>query len=343
MKKMLLFFSLGIVCIAQLANAQSKIIIRNESWGYFSNPPIASESVATGGWALTEGMVAIGRGGLDNFGVKGIAKGGTNYNVGVYGFADSAAVTGVGVHAKSFNAGSSNYGVYAEASGGIQAWAGYFVGNVFTTGVYQPSDLRLKRNIKTEESVIQKIMRLRPVSYQYKTDEMKYLQLPRENQHGFVAQELQEVFPEAVKSVQQPVFENDKVVRTEEFSAINYQVLLPLLFKAMQEQQTMIEALQKEVNDLKGRKITKASFMSDAVPNPANVSTTIKYSIPATSQKASIEIYDAAGKKILQYNNLGGNSQIVVNSSQLSAGTYVYTMFVGEKPIMSNKFLVGKG
>jgi hypothetical protein len=69
-----------------IANAQSKLTIRNESWSYFSNPAIVSESIATGGWALTEGIVSTGRGGFDNYGVKARAVGGTNYNVGCFAY-----------------------------------------------------------------------------------------------------------------------------------------------------------------------------------------------------------------------------------------------------------------
>jgi hypothetical protein len=327
-----------------MAHAQSQLKIRNESWGAFTNPTVTVESVATGGWAWTDGIISTSRGGFGNHGVKGFAFGGTNYNVGVYGQADSAGITGLGMLAISSNGRSSNYGIYADAfGGGHQNWAGYFVGNVFTTGSYLPSDEKLKRNIRTEESALQKIMQLRPVSYEYKTEEFKAMRLPENTQHGFVAQEVQKIFPEAVREVHQPIFEKGALTRTEEFTAVNYQSLIPILFKAIQEQQAQIETLQKELNELKGRKITKAAFMSDAIPNPANVSTTIKYSVPESVQKASIVVYDGTGKKILQFNNLKGNSQVVINSSELAAGTYVYTMLVGGKPVLTNKFLVGKG
>ncbi len=343
-KKYFLFSAISIVFLSGIANAQSQLTLRNESWGAFTNPTVKVESVATGGWAWTDGIISTARGGYGNHGIKGFAFGGTNYNVGVYGQSDSAGITGLGVLAISSLARSSNYGVYADAfGGGHQNWAGYFVGNVYATGTFQPSDARLKRNIKIEESALQRIMQVRPVSYEYKTDELQYMRLPEKNQHGFVAQEFEKVFPEAVKEVQQPIFEGNKLVRTEEFSAINYQSLIPVLFKAIQEQQAMIETLQKEVSELKGKKITKATYMSDAIPNPANVTATIRYSIPGNTQKASIEIYDVAGKKILQYNNLKGNSQIVVNSAELSSGTYVYTMFVEGKPVSTNKFVVSKG
>ncbi|HYF29998.1 MAG TPA: tail fiber domain-containing protein [Chitinophagaceae bacterium] len=350
MKKYTLLVAVtGAMMIYSQANAQSKLTIVNESWGYFSNPPIVTESRATGGWALSEGIVAVGRGGFDNYGVRGHALGGTNYNVGVYGLADSAWITGVGVFGQSLRARSSNYGVYGHASGGIgPAWAGYFNGNVFTTGTYQPSDGRLKRDVQNEESVMQRIMKLRPVSYSYKKDEFKYIELPDSRQHGFIAEELQKIFPESVIQVKHPVVEDNKVTKTEEFAAINYQSLIPVLFKAIQEQQAMIEDLQKQVKELGGgKKITRGgmqgAYLAEAVPNPANASTTIRYALPDNAQKASIQIFDATGNKVLQYNNIKGESQIVVNSAQLAAGTYVYTLYISGRAVQTNKFVVAKG
>lgn len=337
----MLMSAVGALLISGVAIAQSKLTLRNESWGAFSNPTITSLSVATGGWALTEGIHTTGRGGADNYGIKAFAIAGTNYNVGVYGLADSAGVTGVGVFGQSIRGVSSNYGVYGQASGGgHQNWAGYFVGSVYTTGTYQPSDVKLKRNIKTEASVLDKVMKLRPVSYEYKTDEMKHMSLPEKTQHGFVAQELQQVFPEMVKESQQLVIENNKIAKTEDFTAVNYTALIPVLIKAIQEQQVMIEDLKKQISELGGKKVVS---LYDAIPNPADASTTIRYSLPDDVQKASIEVYDLAGKKLMQFNNLRGSSQITVNSSQLAAGTYVYTLFVGGKAAVSNKFLVAKG
>jgi hypothetical protein len=164
--------------------------------------------------------------------------------------------------------------------------------------------------------------------------------LPDKTQHGFIAQELQQVFPEMVKETQQPVFENNKMVKTEDFNSVNYTALIPVLIKAVQEQQVMIEDLKKQLSELSGKKIVS---LYDAIPNPATASTTIRYSLPDDVQKASIEVYDANGKKIMQFNNLRGQSQILVNSAQLAAGTYIYTLYISGRPALSNRFLVAKG
>ncbi|HYC30225.1 MAG TPA: T9SS type A sorting domain-containing protein, partial [Chitinophagaceae bacterium] len=147
--------------------------------------------------------------------------------------------------------------------------------------------------------------------------------------------------------IKHPVFEGNKLIRTEDLEAVNYQSLIPVLIKAVQEQQAMIEDLKKQVNELSSRKITKlpanAAYLSQAVPNPVNASTTIKYTIPNSVQKASIEVYDVAGNKVLQFNNLKGSSQVTIAADQLQSGTYVYSLLIGGKEMVTNKFVVAKG
>ncbi len=333
---------------SMLANAQSRMIIVNNTGSTSSTPTISSQSIATNSSALTEGIVTEGSGGADNYGIKAQATGGSNYNVGVYGLAYQAGVTGVGVFGQAVNGASSNYGVYGQASGGGNTnYAGYFDGDVYTTGSYLPSDERLKKNIQVEGSVLERLMKLRPVAYNYKAEELKFIHLPNNLQHGLIAQELQKVFPESVKEIKHPVFEGNKLVRTEDITAVNYQSLIPVLIKAVQEQQVMIDELKKQVTELSGKKITRRAvnsvYLSQAVPNPVNSTTIIKYSVPAYVQKASIEIFDVAGNKVLQFNNLKGSSQITVPGSQLQSGTYVYSLFIGGKEAITNKFVVAKG
>ena len=155
------------------------------------------------------------------------------------------------------------------------------------------------------------------------------------------------MFPESVKNIKHPVFEGGKLIRTEDIVAVNYQSLIPVLIKAVQEQQVVINELKKQVNSLRGKPVTKgtgsAASLAQAVPNPVNATTSIKYSIPSGVQQASIEIYDVSGNKVLQFKNLRGASQVVVNGRQLQAGTYVYRLVMEGQETISNKFVVAKG
>lgn len=100
----------------------------------------------------------------------------------------------------------------------------------------RPSDRLLKNNVEKINHGLEEILKLQPVTYFYKND--LSMPLPTERQLGFIAQEVQNIIPEIVK---------DK----SEFKAIDYVSLIPVLVKAIQEQQGTIEKLQQEINVLK--------------------------------------------------------------------------------------------
>ena len=96
------------------------------------------------------------------------------------------------------------------------------------------SDKKYKKDIHSIRSVLPKLMELNPVSYKMKeqlTDELTY---------GFLAQELQKVFPDAVKT-----FDKSGAL------GISYTHLIPLTVSAIQEQQKIIENQQAQIDELK--------------------------------------------------------------------------------------------
>lgn len=168
------------------------------------NGPVTSSvgvnSLAVGrqfSFAPSEGGVA--------FGVRSQASAGISY--GVYGESLSSS--------NGFSAGV--YGV----SGVFTGYAGYFDGNVFATGMFMSSDKKLKTNITKQASVLEKIVGLNPVTYEYKTAETKFLHLPSGKQNGFVAQELEEVFPELVKDVTKPLDPSKNNYEMATFKSVN--------------------------------------------------------------------------------------------------------------------------
>ncbi|KAF0194991.1 MAG: hypothetical protein FD166_3231 [Bacteroidetes bacterium] len=138
------------------------------------------------------------------------------------------------VIATSTSAGTWALYSYASAAG----YAAYFSGNVYCSGTYLPSDEKLKDNIQPMKNSLDKIMQLDVMTYNYKTSGFPELNLPSDRQNGFTAQNLESVFPELVKlnpaKKEQPV----------DFKAVNYTGLIPVLTKAVQEQQAMIENLE---------------------------------------------------------------------------------------------------
>ena len=109
------------------------------------------------------------------------------------------------------------------------------------------SDSRLKTNISSlDTGTLSKIMQLRPVSFQYN---QKYLQLYagtdlQKVHKGFIAQEIRQVFPEMVSEMKASA---DGV----KYLDLDVSHLQVYLVKAVQEQQAIIDAQQKEIDTLK--------------------------------------------------------------------------------------------
>ncbi|MEM6686977.1 MAG: tail fiber domain-containing protein, partial [Bacteroidota bacterium] len=232
----------------------------------------------------------------------------------------SATIAGpLGVTPTGFGAA-----IQGSASFSTNRYAGYFDGNVFTTGMYLPSDERLKTNIKDEKNALRKLKELDVVTYNFKGN--KHLNLPSELQHGFVAQNLEEVFPELLTTITKPIFdENAKEVGSNEFKAVNYIGMISILTSSLQEldekstariQQVeeeasikiaqltdKIDVLEAQIAALTGDEETSNSQDADTVgfsmeqnkPNPFTNQTVINYTIPRNT-KATISVVDLSGK-----------------------------------------------
>jgi hypothetical protein len=111
-------------------------------------------------------------------------------------------------------------------------------GSVRSNTVALTSDLRLKSNIVNLSQGLNKIMALRPVNYDKKFDLDSTATV---NENGFIAQELQKIMPELVSEG------NDK----DKLLSVNYMAIIPVLTKAIQEQQALIEMQQQQINELK--------------------------------------------------------------------------------------------
>jgi hypothetical protein len=101
------------------------------------------------------------------------------------------------------------------------------------------SDMRFKKNISTVSGALEKLSKLNPVNYDWRNDEFKNKGFNDKKQWGFIAQEVEKVMPELVGA------------DDDDYLTLNYNGFVPLLTKAMQEQQTEIENQQKEIDELK--------------------------------------------------------------------------------------------
>ncbi|MEL6851969.1 MAG: tail fiber domain-containing protein, partial [Bacteroidota bacterium] len=189
--------------------------------------------------------------------------GGTAY--GTYGWANTdaptaAAAYGVRAIADNDNGSGVAYGLYASvfSSTSIGAeYTGYFSGDVYTTGTYLPSDEGLKTRITPSATVMDKLMQLKIKNYEYKQGEYAHMKLPSGTRTGFMAQDVAKHMPELVKLTTQPAITKEEIEggatpgEQVDFQAVDYAGMVPYLVKALQEQQTQIEALKAEIATLK--------------------------------------------------------------------------------------------
>ena len=95
------------------------------------------------------------------------------------------------------------------------------------------SDARLKSNILSLGATLSKLLKIDGKRYTFKESGKESV--------GVLAQEIQEVFPELVKT------------NKEGLLSVNYQGLIPVLINAVKEQQQNLEKVQKEKADLEAR------------------------------------------------------------------------------------------
>jgi hypothetical protein len=246
----------------------------------------------------------------------------------------------------------------------IQVWATWFTST---------SDERVKENIVPLQSSLQQINRLRAVRYNikksYVSDSvMKKKQDLRKNNIGFLAQEVEKIFP-------------DLVTRSDSAGlyGINYIEMIPIIVDAIKEQSTTIDSLKTQIVTLnaqvadaqsccKGNSKLKSNIESETpntssltsntsltpntstltttiklyqnAPNPFKESTTIKLEIPETIGSAMVCIYDLTGRQLKCLGVSGrGTTSVQIFANELTAGLYHYAL-IADGGLIDTKTMV---
>ena len=165
-----------------------------------------------------------------------------------YGTSGARLTSGVGGTAGEFISAGLPLAINLLASTGSStalSWnsvdKGYINYNGTLVAITQVSDQRLKENIVDAPSAIQKINNIKIKSFDFKED-------GRHIDYGVVAQELKEVVPSAVF---EGVDDENGNIKTP--WAVGLEPLIPILTKAIQEQQALIENLTTRLNALEGK------------------------------------------------------------------------------------------
>lgn len=240
--------------------------------------------------------------------------------------------TGIGTNTKNFR-----FEYNGLLRGQIESSTGTFT---------QGSDRRLKTEIEPIGKSLDKLVKLIPSSYYYK-DSRSWA----ENRSvGFIAQELQEQFPELV------------VTSDEGYLMVNYSGITVMAVKAIQEQQLLIqeldqktkrlEAIEKELEDLRQIVMTlrnnnsislSEGSLEQNAPNPFRGNSIIRYNIPPSAKSAHLNITGPDGKLVRSYTlTKFGKGQLSIEGASLSAGTFSYSLYVNGKLADSKRMVLTK-
>ncbi|HEX5149899.1 MAG TPA: tail fiber domain-containing protein [Parafilimonas sp.] len=227
-------------------------------------------------------------------------------------------------------------------------------------GTINTSDLRDKTNVRDLDYGLKEIMQLRSIRFNWKNPVAE-----KKDKLGIAAQEIQKVLPEVVRDYDYII--DEKTGNTQKMPAahlgVMYADIIPVLIKAIQEQQEKISSQDKKIEELTkliqqqvlqptislgNGDATAASIKSvtleQNIPNPFNKTTTIKYSLPQKFTTAHIVITDKNGKTLKQINisRSGGKETINVDAAALSAGAYNYSLVVNGRIISSRQMLLAR-
>lgn len=215
------------------------------------------------------------------------------------------------------------------------------------------SDKNAKQDIKPIDNALSKVSALNGVSYYWIDPMLEGHDTDPSLQLGFIAQDVYKVVPEAVG------------IDDKGRYGMNYLALIPVLTEAIKEQQDQIDVLMKDNEELKTllqdicyygcdkvdlSSINNATsgeaataYIKQNTPNPTTGKTSIEYYIPTTqsSSNGRLIITDLQGKTISTYPLEGNGKHVLnINTSELAAGIYQYSLVLSSNIIDTKKMLV---
>ena len=236
------------------------------------------------------------------------------------------------------NAYAKNYVVSWD---GIHRFCVLGNGNVFAVNSWITSDERMKMNVN-KVSDISGIYKLEPKTYFLK-DSLNDKSIENKTiQYGFLAQEVQKIYPEMVFT------DGDGML------SLNYTAIIPLLVKTVQQQHAEIENLKTQIaqsSSLAELKCTSLfaeektteipASLSQNKPNPFSSETRIEMFVPKSVANATLYVYDLQGKQVKSITVTGrGATFETIHGSELQAGLYIYSLVTDGKLVGSKQMML---
>ena len=248
--------------------------------------------------------------------------------------------------------------------------------DVRSTGVFVASDSRFKSNIAPIEESLEAISALAPVSFNLnprfghdksRRNSDNYGNSPKDQKdkaffdeyynsinndslrYGFVAQEVQKIFPHLVRT------------DNEGYMYVDYIGLIPILVNSIKELKGELDVLKNgnvdrnpqlrpqsaeydtnAIDEIIEDEVLVASLQQN-IPNPFDAETSIRFYLPETVGSANIYIYDMQGTQIRNFEITDrGQASLTVSASELNAGMYIYTLIADGKEVDTKRMILTK-
>lgn len=226
--------------------------------------------------------------------------------------------------------------------------------SIYSYNIINPSDERLKENLRPLTNSLDIINSLNGVKYDLKTEIYRsenidatpgfyeFVEKDRKDHVGFIAQDVMKVLPEVVQY-------DDSM----DVYSMDYTKIIPVLVEAVKEQQKQIaqlsnkiksntypfSVLEEDASTVQSGYLSEIELFQNA-PNPFNESTEIEFKLPDEVKDAKLFIYDINGKQVKSYPiNERGKGVVEINAYELEAGIFIYSM-VADNNIISTKKMI---
>ena len=169
----------------------------------------------------------------------------------------SNTLTVANVSSSFLSSNSSNITFSQCSSLGVGTTPSANVGEIRATATITAyySDKRLKENIRRIENPIDKLKNISGVYYNNNATAESFGYKSKENQVGVIAQEIQEVLPEAIRLAPfDSSFDSNGIeysISGNNYLTVQYEKIIPLLIEVVKTQQEEIEILKDKINKIK--------------------------------------------------------------------------------------------
>lgn len=209
--------------------------------------------------------------------------------------------------------------------------------SIQVANVYNHSDARAKENVKTMTTGLDAILGLRPVTYKWKrpeisqqktkiavsdtTQTVSYGPDDTSLQYGFLAQEVEKVIPDVVKT------------NEDGHKMVNYLAIIPVLVQAVQELQATVDSQAQQIERLTNSKISSADQKTNnkivsCTPNPTESNVLITTKLDEGVQTAALQISNLSGKKEKSIMLTQDMQSVSENVSSLAPGMHIVSLVV---------------